>query len=55
MTSEKQAQLLKPGGRGSMLRRERIDECLQSLKLESNIFSGSINDEILSLEKEGND
>ena len=55
MTSEKETQLLKPGGRGSMLQRERTDECLQSLKLESKIFSGSINDKILSLDKEGNE
>ena len=53
MTSDSLQTLLEPGRRGSMLRRKRTDQCLQSLKLESTLFQEALCDEQLNLDKKG--
>lgn len=51
MTSDSLQNLLEPGRRGSMLRRKRTDQCLQSLKLESTLFQHALCEEQLHLDK----
>lgn len=53
MTSDSLQNLLEPGRRGSMLRRERTDLCIQSLKLESTLFQDALCEEHLNLDKKG--